>query len=166
MHLTDINTLYDYNYWANHRLLEIIDGVPQDQYLRDIGSSHGGIHGTLVHMMGAEEIWLKRWKGDSPAQFYSASEFPNFEAVTDRWEMVEMEMMGFCHMLKSDGDIQRAITYKDLKGNQYTQPLWQLMQHLANHSTYHRGQIVTMLRLIGAKPVGTDLSVYYRNKSA
>jgi uncharacterized damage-inducible protein DinB len=73
-------------------------------------------------------------------------------------------MMGFCHMLKSEHDTQRIVTYKDLKGNEYSQPLWQMMQHLVNHSTYHRGQVVTMLRQLGAKPIGMDLVVFYRER--
>ena len=165
MHLQDIHNLYEYNYWANHRLLEVVETVPHEQFIKDLGSSHGGIHGTLVHIMGAEEIWLKRWKGDSPSSFYSAADFPTFDVLSNHWEMVEMEMMGFCHMLKTEADIQKIITYKDLKGNAYSQPLWQLMQHLANHSTYHRGQVVTMLRQVGVKPVGTDLVTYFRQQS-
>ena len=166
MHLQDIHNLYEYNYWANHQLLEVVETVPPEQFIKDLGSSHGGIHGTLVHIMGAEEIWMKRWKGENPTSFYSAVDFPTFEALDNHWEMVEMEMMGFCHMLKNEADIQKTITYKDLKGNAYSQPLWQLMQHLANHSTYHRGQIVTMLRQIGVKPVGTDLVTYFRQQGA
>ncbi len=165
MHLQDIHNLYEYNYWAHHRLFDIVETVPHDQYMKDLGSSHGGLHGTLVHTMGAEEIWLKRWKGESPSSFYSAQDFPTFEALSNRWEMVEMEMMGFCHMLKTDADINKTISYKDLKGNAYAQQLWQLMQHLVNHSTYHRGQIVTMLRQVGAKPVATDLVAFYRQKN-
>ena len=78
--------------------------------------------------------------------------------------MIEHEMMGFCHMIKSENDIQKIITYKDLKGNEYSQPLYQLMQHLVNHSTYHRGQVAAMLRQMDVKPAGTDLIRYYREK--
>ena len=165
MHLKDIHTLYEYNYWANHALLDIVEGLSEDQFKKDLGSSHGGIHGTLFHAMGAEEIWLKRWKGESPTSFNKAKDYPTFDALTKHWHMVEHEMMGFCHMLKTDADILRVITYRDLKGNEYSQPLYHLMQHLANHSTYHRGQVVTLLRQLGVKPIGTDLVAYYRSLS-
>ena len=164
MHLQDIHNLYDYNYWANHRILGVVETLTIEQFTKDLGSSHGGVHGTLVHIMGAEEIWLKRWKGESPSNFYSAADFPTFDVLSNHWEMVEMEMMGFCHMLKSDREILKVISYRDLKGNSYSQPLDKLMQHLANHSTYHRGQVVTMLRQLGVKPIGTDLVTYYREK--
>ena len=166
MTVQDIHTLYDFNYWALHRILEVVETVPEENFLKDLGSSHGGLHGTLVHTLGAEEIWLQRWKGNSPTSFYSPKDFPSFESVRNRWEMVEMEMMGFCHMLKTDDDVRRIVTYKDLKQNEYSQPLWQLMQHLVNHSSYHRGQVVTLLRQSGVKPVGTDLVAYYRQLSA
>ena len=166
MHLQDIHNLYEYNYWANHRLLEVVETLPGEQFAKDLGSSHGGIQGTLVHTMGAEEIWLKRWKGESPGSFYSAQDFPTFDGLSNNWEMVEMEVMGFCHTLKTDDDIKKTISYKNLKGESFSQPLWQLMQHLVNHSTYHRGQIVTMLRQLGIKPIGTDLVMYFREQKS
>ena len=129
MHLADIHSLYDYNYWANHKMLGVVETLTHEQFTKDFGSSHGGIHGTLVHIMGAEEIWLKRWKGNSPESFYSPADFPTFETISNQWEMVEMEMMGFCHMLKTDEDITRTVAYKDLKGNNLLCfPLFKLMK--------------------------------------
>ena len=164
MHLTDIHLLYEYNYWANHRILGVVETLTPEQFTKDLNSSYGGIHGTLVHIMGGEEIWLKRWKGDSPSAIRKPEEFPTFNALRNHWDMVEQEMMSFCNMLKTDEDIGKILTYKDIKGNQYSQLLWQMMQHLANHSTYHRGQAVTMLRQLGVKPIGTDLITFYREK--
>ena len=165
MNLHDIHTLYEYNYWAHHLVLDVVETLTEEQFKKDLGSSHGGIQGTLFHSMGAEALWLKRWKGDSPTSFWKAEDFPTFTALTERWDMVEHEMMGFCHMLKTDEDIHRRLTYRDLKQNEYTQPLDQMMQHLANHSTYHRGQVITMLRQTGVKAVGTDLITFYRLKA-
>lgn len=164
MHVTDIHTLYEFNYWAHHRILGVVKTLTQEQFTRNFGSSHGGIHGTLFHSMGAEEIWLKRWKGINPTTFAKPEDYPTFDALTRHWEMVEHDMMDFVRALKSEDDIRKTITYKDLKGNEYFQPLWQLMQHLVNHTTYHRGQVVTMLRLLDVKPVGTDLITFYREK--
>ena len=164
MHLQDIQTMYEYNYWANKRMLSVIEPLPPDQFVKDIGVSHGGIRGTLVHIMGGEEIWVKRWKGEQAISMAKADMFPTFESVLNRWEMVEMEVMGFCHMLKTDDDILKIISYKDMKGNSYSQQLYQLMQHLINHSTYHRGQVVSMLRQIDVKPIGTDMVVFFREQ--
>lgn len=164
MHLNDIHLLYEFNYWAKERILKIIGTVPPEQYIKDLGSSHGGIHGTLVHTMRAEEIWLKRWKSAQISGLRKPEDFPTFESVTNHWDMIETEILGFCHMLKTDEDIDKPFTYADLKGMTYTQPLYQSMQHLVNHGSYHRGQVVTMLRQIGLTPVGTDLITFHRQK--
>ena len=164
MTLTDIQTLYDFNYWANHKILEVVETLTEEQFMKDLGSSHGGIQGTLFHTMGAEAIWLRRWKGESPAGFWKPEDFPTFGALKLQWDVVETEVLAFCHRLKTDRDIERVFEYKDVKSNAYSSLLSQSMQHVVNHSTYHRGQVVTLLRQSGVKPVSTDLIAYYRTR--
>jgi len=164
VNLQDIHDLYDYNYWAKRRILAVVETLSPEQFAKDLSSSHGGIQGTLFHIMGAEEIWFKRWKGESPSSFGTAEQYPSLDLLSDHWDMVEHEVMGFCHMLKSDEDLRKIIAYRNLKGEAYSQPLGRLMQHLVNHSTYHRGQVVTMLRQLGVKPVATDLVAYFLEK--
>ena len=164
MHLQDIRLLYEFNSWAKARILGVAETLSQEQFTRDLNSSHGGVQGTLVHIMGAEEIWVRRWKGESPATFRKPEEFPSVDVLSGRWDMVEHEITGFCNMLKSEDDIARLVTYKDIKGNSYTMQLYRLMQHLVNHSTFHRGQVVTMLRQLGLKPAATDLVMFYRER--
>lgn len=158
----DLRLLFEFNSWANARILHAVETLAPEQYARNLGSSHGGIHGTIVHTMGAEDIWLKRWNGDSPSRFYGASDFSGFDAVRERWAVVDAALLAFARSLGADAEAQRVISYNDLKRNAYAQPLWQLMQHVANHSTYHRGQVVTMLRQLGAAPPATDLIAFYR----
>ena len=165
MHVQDIYALYEFNSWAKSKIVGVAETLTPEQFTKDMNSSHGGVHGTLVHIMGAEEIWLKRWKGESPTSLYTAADFPTFDGMVSHWDMLEHDLMGFCHMLKSEVDIMRVVAYRDMKGNPHSEPLWQLMQHLVNHSTYHRGQVVTMLRQLGVKPVSTDLVYFYREKN-
>ena len=162
MDLQDILTLYDYNYWAHHRILEVVQSLSHEQFSKDMGSSHGGIHGTLFHAMAAERVWLRRWQGTSPTGLGDAAECPTSAALNEHWQSVEREMMDFCRSMKGNDDLRRMIRYKDLKGNEQQSMLHPLMQHLVNHSTYHRGQVVVMLRQLGVKPVGTDLVNYFR----
>ena len=162
MHLHDIKTLYAFNYWAKKRIMEIVETLSFDQCRKDMGSSHGGIRGTLVHTMGAEEVWLKRWKGETTTGLPKEDDFQTIESLADRWKTIETNVLRFCEELKSDDDIMRRFEYKDLKGNAYTAILYQAMQHLVNHSSYHRGQIVTLLRQQGMRPVATDLIAFYR----
>jgi uncharacterized damage-inducible protein DinB len=162
MNLIDIDFLFKYNFWARHRISDVVKTVPGEDYRRNLGSSHGGIHGTLVHMMSAEEIWLKRWKGEPTAGLHDPEEFSGFSELEKAWDILESSITGFLGTLHTDQDIYREIKYSDLRGNQYHQPLYQLMQHLVNHSSYHRGQIVALLRQVNIKPVGTDLVTYIR----
>lgn len=162
MLVSEIQQLYEYNYWATGRLVGVVGTLPVDQYTKDLGSSHGGIHGTLVHAMAAEEIWLKRWKGEATTTLRSIREIPTFDALRDSWRLIERDMKEFCGALRTQSDAERIVAYKDTRGNSHSERLDRLMQHLVNHSTYHRGQVVTMLRQSGVKPVSTDLVGYFR----
>jgi len=165
MQLQDIMNLYHYNAWAKERVLSVVERLTPDQFTKDLGSSHGGVHGTLAHALGAEEIWLKRWRGDVITGFLKPSEVPTFPDLRSRWTRITEETAAFCKSLRDDKDVRRVVVYKDLKGNEYQQPLDQLMTHLVNHSSYHRGQVVTMLRQLGVRPIDTDLVIYFREQS-
>ncbi len=166
MGVDDLRRLFEYNYWAKDRILGVVEGLSPEDFTKNLGSSHGGVRDTLVHIMGAEELWYKRWRGEPVTSMRRPEETPTFDSLQNRWNMIAMEVLGFCHMLKSDEDAARVITYKDLKGNEFRQVLSGLMQHLVNHSSYHRGQVVTMLRQLGVKPVATDLIVFLRERQA
>jgi uncharacterized damage-inducible protein DinB len=162
MTISELTALFSYNSWANHRILELVAAMPEELFLKDLKSSHGGIHGTLVHSLGAQETWLKRFQGVSPTSFPSTADVPTFAELKSRWETVEANERKFLSTLKSDSDLQAMLTYSDLKGNSYTQPLIETIQQVLNHGTYHRGQVVTMLRQLGIKPVNTDMITWFR----
>ena len=159
---SEIVTLFDYDKWATNEQLKVVTGLSDEQYTRNLGTSFGGIHGTLVHILGAQRVWLSRWKGEAPIALPGADELPTLAKLTERWKALRDELGTFLQTL-SDDKLAQRLSYKDLKGNSYSQPLVHQMQHLINHSTYHRGQITTMLRQLGATPVGTDLIGYYRS---
>ena len=165
MHLTDLKTMFAYNQWANERLLAIVEQLSPEQYRKEVGSSHGGMHGTLAHLAGAEDVWLKRWKGEPVSGILKADDLPSFDALRAHWSGIAEGMRQFSESLRSDEAIEREVVYRDLKGNEYRQPLYQLVQHLINHSTFHRGQVVTLLRQLGAKPVATDMVVFFRERT-
>ncbi len=163
MTLADIQTLYDFNYWAKARIMSVVETLNQDQFTKDLGSSHGGIHGTLVHIVGAEHIWLSRWVGQPVFRLLNPTDYPTIPAVRQKWDEVEQQMGEFVGGLTEE-NLSAIVMYKTTEGKQFSNPLWQMMQHVINHSTYHRGQIVTMLRQLGVKPIGTDLITFYREK--
>ncbi len=161
----DLGRLLEYTVWANRRILRAAATLTVEQFRRDLGSSHGGVRGTLTHILGGEWIWLERWKGVSPARLLDEGEFPDVIALRDRWKAVEQHRSAWFEALK-EKDVAAAVRYTSTEGRSFEAPLWQLVQHAVNHSTYHRGQVTTLLRLLGAKPQVTDLVVWDREKKA
>jgi uncharacterized damage-inducible protein DinB len=165
MKVEDFRRLYDYNSWANHRTLEACAALNDEQFTRDLHSSFRSVRDTLAHILLVEWLWLERWQGRSPDTFPPATDFPTLESVRCRWAGVERNLLDYVAALKPE-DIDRVIAHKTTAGVQQSAPLSQMLQHLANHSTYHRGQVATMLRQLDAKPIATDLIFFYRERAA
>lgn len=165
MTVEEIRSLFRYDRWATEKLLMILEQIPADVYARDAGSSHGGIRGTLVHMVGAFDVWLRRWQGEHPTVPWREEDHPTFTDIRSKWvaacSTADRVLAGL-----TEDRLRAPWNYRDMKGNHYSQVLWKQMQHLINHASYHRGQIVTMLRQAGIQPVGTDLIYYYREQDA
>lgn len=161
----EIRALYNYNAWANHRTLDACAALSDEQFARDLGSSFRSVRDTLVHIMGAEWIWFERWHGRSPGALPTADEFPTPASVRARWAEIERDLLSFVAGLSAE-DLARVHEVRTLTAGTAANPLWQMLQHVVNHSSYHRGQVVTMLRQLGATPVSTDLIRYYRERAA
>ncbi len=160
MDLDRILALYDYDRWANGCVLDAASRLPAEQFTRDLGSSHRSVRDTLAHILGAEWIWLRRWKGTSPKALLPASEFPTVDSLRARWREVEAEQREFLAALTEDA-LATTIAYINTRGERFAYPLWQMLQHVVNHSTYHRGQAATLLRQLGAEPAPTDFLIFY-----
>lgn len=165
MDRTDVARLFDYTVWANHRALRGAAPLSADDFKKDLGSSFGGVRGTLVHIMSAEWIWLERFKGVSPRGFLDEGEFPDVISLRDRWTALEEHRRSWTNSL-SEADLAATLSYTNMKGEPNAAPLWQLVQHIVNHSTYHRGQITAFLRQLGAKPLNTDMVAWDRERAA
>jgi uncharacterized damage-inducible protein DinB len=163
MNIAYIRKLYEYDRWANARTLGTVEKLRDEQFRRDMSSSHRSIRDTLVHILSAERVWLARWKGGSLAAHLDPSKFSSVAALGAGWEEMERSMGIWLGSL-TDELLQGVVSYATFGGQPQAQPLWQQMAHLANHSTYHRGQITTMLRQLGAEPVATDLIVFFRER--
>jgi uncharacterized damage-inducible protein DinB len=161
----DFRLLYDFNAWANQRTLDVSAALTPEQFTRDLASSFGSVRDTLAHIYGAQWIWLERWHGRIPIGLPSPADFPDFETVRRRFAEIDRNLVDYAASLNPD-DIQRVIEFKTLAGVPISQPLWQMLQHVANHGTYHRGQVTTMLRQLGAKAASTDLIYFYREHAA
>ena len=165
MNIEDFVKLYDYNAWANHRTLDSCAALSDEQFVQHLGSSFPSVRDTLVHLMLVEWLWLERWNGRPPNKYPPSTDFPNLVAVRARWAEIECDLLVYVGRLNSE-DVSRIVHHTTMAGVPQAEPMWQMLQHVVNHATYHRGQIATMLRQLKAKPVGTDLIIYYREQAA
>ena len=164
MNIDDIRLLYDFNAWANDRTIDACAPLAPEQFTRDLASSFRSVRDTLAHIYGAQWVWLERWHGRIPTALPSAADFPDLDTVRRRFIEIDRNMVDFAASLNAD-DLHRIVQYKTVAGTAHAQPLWQMLQHVANHSTYHRGQVTTLLRQLGAKATSTDLIAFYRERA-
>ena len=156
--------LYDYNAWADRRVVEAAGALSKEQFVKPLLSSYSSVRDTLAHILGVEWLWLERFGGRSPASIPDGNEFTEISSLKERWTQFEPTLLKFVRGL-TETDLERVMEYKTMKFGVYRNPLWQSMLHLVNHGTYHRGQITTMLRQLGAQPILTDLIHFYRERA-
>ena len=159
-----IRDLFAYDRWANARTLDACAGLRPEQFTREIESSFRSVRDTLAHIIGAQWIWLERFNGRSPSTIPPGGEYPDIAALRAKWAEIEQNLATYIAGL-SAADLTRTLEARNIKGEAFRNVLWHMLQHLANHGTYHRGQITTMLRQLGAKPVSTDLIAFYRDRA-
>jgi uncharacterized damage-inducible protein DinB len=161
VHIIEIKRLYDYNSWANERVLESLRPIDQDVFIDNRQASHGSIRGIIAHIAGAEWIWLERWKGSSPAGLLRESEFETVDIAAQRLRKIDHDLQEFTNSL-TQLDVDRRREYTTMEGKAYSSVLSDMLLHLVNHSSYHRGQITTLLRQAGAIPQPTDFIRFMR----
>lgn len=162
MNKNDIVYMYNYNRWANAKILDAVSKLTPEQFTRDLHSSHRSVRDTLAHILAAEWIWLERWNGTSPKALLDPSEFPTVESIRSRLTEVEDGCREFINGL-DDQSLQKVVAYTNTKGEEWKYTLGHMLQHVATHSSYHRGQVITMLRQLGAEAVSVDL-LYYEDE--
>lgn len=164
MNLADLHTLLDYHYWARDRMLDAIEPLTAEQFNRDLGSSFKSVRETAVHLYAAEWAWHARWQGQSPTALMTGEALPDVAAIRRAWSEHEGKMRAFLANLGEAG-IARVFDYKLLGGQPGSSPFWQMLQHIVNHASYHRGQVTTMLRQLGAQPAKSmDMIAFYRSR--
>jgi uncharacterized damage-inducible protein DinB len=160
----EIGALYDYNGWANHRSMEAASKLTKEKFVQPMGSSFSSVRDTLAHIYGGEWLWLERFQGRSSSSLPDTTQFADVASLGERWSELEPRLLSFVRGL-TQSDLDRVLEYKTLKFGVYSNPLWQSMQHLVNHGSYHRGQVTTLLRQLGAEPMATDLMHFYRERA-
>ncbi len=157
--------LYEFNYWARDRQLQTCARLSAEQFTRPLGGSFACLRDTLAHIAAAEWIWCERWNGRSPRVFPKGDQFPNLHALQEYWRGVERDVRRFVAGA-SESALGQPLTYINVAGQQWTYPLGQTMFHLVNHGTYHRGQVTTLLRQLGAQAPAIDYLVLQDSQAA
>lgn len=161
----EMRELFAFNAWANHRILGAMEALTAEQFTKELGSSFSSVRDTAVHVWAVEWVWLERLDGNSPAAFPNAKDFPDLATLRPRWAEVEKNWLAYVSRL-NERELAEEVDYKSLTFGLARSPRWQILQHTVNHGSYHRGQITTMLRQLGAKGAATDLILYYRERQA
>jgi uncharacterized damage-inducible protein DinB len=155
--------LYDYNYWANYRYLAVAETLPEEQLFHKQGHSWDSVQAVLVHMMSSERMWPMRWRGET-GTFLDPSDFPTAASIREYWVDVEKNMRGFLAE-QTDRTLLRDVTYTNPKGKTFTLPLWQMMTHVPNHNTHHRGELAAMFTLMNVPHPEEEVVQYFLIKS-
>jgi uncharacterized damage-inducible protein DinB len=152
--------LYRYVRWADQLMLDAAATMPTEGYYREQHISAGSVHKLLLHAMGGQKIWLSRWRGNSDVDFLPDEQFLTLDAIRAHWPTVHAELFAFLED-QTDESLGREIRYRRM-GHDYRGVLWHLITHVADHGTYHRGQINSMIKLGGGRPTDPSFITYRR----
>ncbi len=135
-----------------------------EQYVRELVSSFRSVRDTVVHTYSAEWIWYQRWQGQSPTAPIPFDRFPDVESLRHSWVELEHEVRAYVAS-RDEAGLSAVIEYRLLNGTPGATPFRQMLQHVVNHGSYHRGQVTTLLRQLGAAPPESlDLITFYRQR--
>ena len=152
-----------FNIWANTKTAEVLTEVNDEIYYRENKSSFPSITKTVMHMWGAQNIWLKRLQGESLAAWPYQIEQESKAGQLAGLVQSSQNILDFVTS-KDDAFLSSLYSYTNMKGEPFTDSVEDTLFHVVNHSTYHRGQIITMLREASiTKVVSTDLIQYLRS---
>ena len=159
--------LYEYNYWANHLILEKATQVGEHELNVPTGFSAGSLRGTLIHTLSAERIWRSRCQlGISPSVMLQEADFPSLASIVSRWQEEEKVMRAYLKLL-TDDDLNKTISYTTASGQKsYQQKLSDILCHVVLHGMQHRSEMAAMLTNFGQSPGDIDFIIFLRRISS
>ena len=151
-----ILALYDYNEWANNRLLKTASALSPEQFSSPAGASWGSIEASLAHILAAQVNWLLRWRtGGNRQATTEVQAIAGIDKMREQFDGSHAALREFIAGLSEDR-LHDTIAFTDSRGNSYESVLWQLMLHVANHGTYHRGEVAMGLSALDHSPGDLD----------
>lgn len=155
-----LQTHLRYSAWASALLVDAASRLTEDELTRDFKSADKSVLGTLVHVYAADRVWLARIEGEPPQPFLVPERDLHLRVLQHDWPALMDRWTSWAGTLLEP---MAHASYQDLRGNAHTTPYWQIVLHVVNHGTHHRGQVSAMLRAMGHTPPPLDLIRYYRD---
>jgi uncharacterized damage-inducible protein DinB len=159
MNINDIHLLYEYNYWANKKLLAAGAGISQEQFIKPAAFPYGGLHGTLLHILEAEWSWRTLFQKIEGASELLPADYPDLPAIETRWRAEETAMRAYLATLR-DADMESHLRYTTDTGIQRDRILWHCLVHVVNHGTQHRSEAAALLTEYGSSSSDLDFTVF------
>jgi uncharacterized damage-inducible protein DinB len=153
----DVLKLIEYNIWANRLVGKQIESLPPELFGKQIGGSFGSIKATVTHVLESDWLWLNRFKG-IPLAKVPSWQIDNASNLYREWKIIQEDMLAVGRVLAVNKN--QKIAFVTRKGLHYELPFEDIIMHVANHGTYHRGQLTDMIRLVGGQPVSTDYFIF------
>lgn len=153
-----------YNTWAHQKLVNLIVALPEEKHKAEVPGSHGSLYHTVLHMWDAESAWWQRMKLHEriirPSENFNGSMRDVSNGLISQSRLWE-EWVAHASELA----LEHVFQYQSMNGTQYKQPIWQMLLHVFNHGTYHRGQLINILRQLGVtKLPPTDFILWSRGR--
>ena len=163
MNVAEVKESFAYNAWAVRRLFDALAALPAEQYQQDLKSSFASIHGTVCHIVWAEQLWLTRWVGTPAPAVAQGKDLAGLADARARWDVLEAERAAFLAGFP-DARLSDTITIQPTAGGAYSHTFREMFLHVVDHSSYHRGQVIAMLRQLGVKPPSTGMMGFFRER--
>jgi uncharacterized damage-inducible protein DinB len=144
-----------YDGWANQQMVRAASALDPQLLRQALPGSFPSVHQTLLHILWAEELWLRRWLLQSFPRALDPGDYPTLESLGRGLESVQARQLQFLKGLDPP-DPERKIAYVNFQGVRWEYTLRHMIQHLVLHSAFHRGQLNTMFRSLGTVPSNTD----------
>lgn len=159
-----IRSLFDFLRWGDVTMLDAASSLPDEEYYKERNISIGSIHKLLVHAMAAEWLWLQRWQGRPVSRIEDHTDYPTRQDLANRWPVVHLALTQYLDQ-QTDKTLAAPLSYKTAKGEEVGGPLGDFLFHIADHGTYHRGQLNTMIKQAGGKPISVGYRQFLTSKA-